>query len=123
MTFSGSCAIGCDVTPEKATSTEDKLRRQSKFQQFEGKLSQRGKRLGKVRVLFDETNKLAILGLANEGTEEKVTHQVRIQLKPDRDDEPEENAEPVIQATACGQATGELEKPQHAQHWVIWLDK
>ncbi len=66
-----------------------KLREKQKFQQFEGKLSQRGKRLGKVRVLFDETNKLAILGLANEGSEEKVTHQVRIQLKPDRDDEPD----------------------------------
>ncbi len=107
LTFSGSCAIGCDVTPEKATSTENKLREKSKFQQFEGKLSQRGKRLGKVRVLFDETNKLAILGLANEGSEEKVTHQVRIKLKADKDDEPEENAEPAIQATACGQATGE----------------
>lgn len=34
-------------------------------------------------------------------------HQVRITLKPDKDDEPEEDAEPAIQATACGQATGE----------------
>jgi hypothetical protein len=84
-----------------------KLREKSKFQQFEGKLAQKGKRVGKVRVLFDETNKIAILGIASEGSEEKIAHQVRIKLKADKDDEPEDDAEPAIQATACGQVTGE----------------
>jgi len=83
-----------------------KLREKPKFQQFEGKLAQKGKRAGKIRVLLDETNKIAILGIASEGDEEKIVHQVRIKVKPDKDDEPEENAEPQIQATACGQATG-----------------
>ena len=32
---------------------------------------------------------------------------MRIKLKVDKDDEPEDDAEPAIQATACGQATGE----------------
>ncbi len=84
-----------------------KLREKSKFQEFEQKLAQKGKRVGKVRVLFDETNKIAILGIAAEGNEEKIAHQVRIKLKADKDDEPEEGAEPAIQATACGQAIGE----------------
>jgi hypothetical protein len=84
-----------------------KLREKSKFQGFEGKLAQKGKRVGKVRVLFDETNKIAILGIASEGSEEKIAHQVRIKLKAGKDDEPEDDAEPAIQATACGQATGE----------------
>ncbi len=83
-----------------------KLRQKSKFQEFEGKLAQKGKRVGKVRVLFDETDKIAILGIAAEGSE-KIVHQVRIKVKADRDDEPEDDAEPVIQATACGQALGE----------------
>jgi hypothetical protein len=84
-----------------------KLREKSKFQEFEGKLAQKGKRVGKVRVLFDETNKLAILGIAAEGSDEKIGHQVRIKVKADKDDEPEDDAEPAIQATACGQASGE----------------
>jgi len=83
------------------------LRQKSKFQEFEGKLAQKGKRVGKVRVLFDETNQIAILGIANEGDEEKIAHQVRIKVKAGKDDEPEDDAEPAIQATACGQATGE----------------
>jgi hypothetical protein len=32
---------------------------------------------------------------------------VRIKVKANKDDEPEDDAEPMIQATACGQATGE----------------
>jgi hypothetical protein len=95
------------LNPQKAEKLLGKLRQKSKFQQFEAKLSQKGKRLGQIRVLFDETKKVAIIGLANEGHAEKVAHQVRIKLKGDRDDEPQESAEPVIQATACGQATGE----------------
>ncbi|MEM4284523.1 MAG: choice-of-anchor D domain-containing protein [Candidatus Caldarchaeum sp.] len=85
-----------------------KLREKQKFQDFEGKLAQKGKRVGKVRVLFDETNKIAILGIANEGDDERIVHQVRIKVKAGKDDEPEDNAEPAIQATACGQATGEV---------------
>jgi hypothetical protein len=84
-----------------------KLREKGKFQQFEQKLHQRGKRVGKVRVLFDETNKIAILGIAHAGSEQRIVHQVRIKVKANRDDEPEENAEPAIQATTCGQAAGE----------------
>ncbi|MEM4382224.1 MAG: hypothetical protein QXX19_08355 [Candidatus Caldarchaeum sp.] len=84
-----------------------KLREKPKFQEFEQKLAQKGKRVGKIRALFDETNKVAILGIANEGDEEKIAHQVRIKIKADKEDEPEEDAEPAIQATACGQATGE----------------
>ena len=34
-------------------------------------------------------------------------HQVRIKVKANKDDEPEDDAEPAIQATACGQASGE----------------
>ncbi|MEM1964460.1 MAG: choice-of-anchor D domain-containing protein, partial [Candidatus Caldarchaeum sp.] len=92
---------------QKVEKLVRKLREKSKFQEFEGKLAQKGKRVGKIRALFDETNKIAILGIASEGDEEKIVHQVRIKVKPDKDDEPEENAEPAIQATACGQATGE----------------
>jgi hypothetical protein len=62
--------------------------------------------VGKVRVLLDETNKIAILGITAEG-DEKIAHQVRIKVKANKDDEPEDDAEPAIQATACGQATGE----------------
>ncbi|MCS7197339.1 MAG: choice-of-anchor D domain-containing protein [Candidatus Bipolaricaulota bacterium] len=83
------------------------LRQRSKFQEFERKLAQRGKRIGKILVLLDETNNVAILGVANAGDEAKIVYQVRIKLKPDKDDEPDGNAEPQIQATACGQATGE----------------
>ncbi|MEM4402423.1 MAG: choice-of-anchor D domain-containing protein, partial [Candidatus Caldarchaeum sp.] len=74
---------------------------------FEGKLAQKGKRIGQVRVMFDETNRIAIIGIANEGVDEKIAHQVRVKIKADKDDEPEDDAEPAIQATACGQATGE----------------
>jgi len=83
-----------------------KLREKGKFQEFEGKLAQKGKRVGRVRVLFDETNKIAILGIASEGNE-KIGHQVRIRVKANKEDEPEDDAEPAIQATACGQASGE----------------
>ncbi|MCS6936040.1 MAG: hypothetical protein NZV61_00570 [Candidatus Bipolaricaulota bacterium] len=85
-----------------------KLREKARFQQFEQRLRERGKRLaaGKLRVLLDETSKLAIVGLVNEGSE-RVAHQLRIRLKANKDDEPEENAEPQLQATACGQASGE----------------
>ncbi|MEM4218107.1 MAG: hypothetical protein QXZ09_08795, partial [Candidatus Methanomethylicaceae archaeon] len=95
------------LNPQKVEKLLRKLRENPKFQEFEGKLHQKGKRIGKVRALLDETNKIAILGIASEGDEEKIVHQVRIKVKPDKDDEPEENAEPAIQATACGQATGE----------------
>jgi hypothetical protein len=98
-----------------------KLREKSKFQGFEGKLAQKGKRVGKVRVLFDETNKIAILGIASEGSEEKIAHQVRIKLKADKDDEPEDDAEPAIQATACGQVTGEA-VPEGAKMQPLALD-
>jgi hypothetical protein len=91
---------------QKVQKLLGKLREKSKFQDFEGKLAQKGKRVGKVRVLFDETNKMAIVGIAAEGSE-KIAHQVRIKVNGDRDDEPEEEAEPAIQATACGQASGE----------------
>nr|BAL58171.1 hypothetical protein HGMM_F54G04C12 [uncultured Acetothermia bacterium] len=92
---------------QKAEKLLRKLREKSKFQEFEGKLAQRGKRVGKVRVLFDETNQIAILGIASEGNAEKIAHQVRIKVKADKEDEPEDGAEPAIQATACGQASGE----------------
>jgi hypothetical protein len=95
------------LSPQKVEKLIRKLREKGKFQQFEGKLIQKGKRLGQIRVLFDETRRVAIIGLANEGHAEQIAHQVRIKVKGDRDDEPEESAEPVIQATACGQATGE----------------
>jgi len=94
------------LNAQQAEKLLRKLREKSKFQDFEGKLAQKGKRVGKVRVLFDETNKIAILGIASEGSE-KIAHQVRIKVKADKDDEPEDDAEPVIQATACGQASGE----------------
>jgi len=83
-----------------------KLREKGKFQEFEEKLHQKGKRVGRVRVMLDETNKIAILGIAAEGSE-KISHQVRIKVKASKDDEPEDDAEPAIQATACGQASGE----------------
>ena len=67
---------------------------------------QKGKRVGKVRALFDETNRVAILGIANEGNDEKIAHQVRIKIKADKDDEPEEYAEPQAQVTA--RSTSEL---------------
>lgn len=92
---------------QKVEKLLGKLRQKRKFQEFEGKLAQRGKRVGKLRVLFDETNQITIVGIASEGKEGKIAHQVRIKLKAGKDDEPEESAEPVIQATACGQATGE----------------
>ncbi len=66
-----------------------KLREKPKFQEFEGKLHQKGKRIGKIRALFDETNKVAILGIASEGNDERIAHQVRIKLKPDKEDEPD----------------------------------
>ncbi len=95
------------LNTQQAEKLLRKLRERSKFQEFEGKLAQRGKRVGRVRVLLDETNKLAILGIALEGNEEKISHQVRIRVKANREDEPEDDAEPAIQATACGQASGE----------------
>jgi len=94
------------LSAQQAEKLLRKLRERSKFQEFEGKLAQRGKRVGRVRVLFDETNMIAILGIAAEGSE-KIAHQVRIKVKANKDDEPEDDAEPVIQATACGQASGE----------------
>jgi hypothetical protein len=94
------------LSAQKAEKLVRKLREKGKFQDFEGKLAQKGKRVGKVRVLLDETNKLAIVGIAAEG-DEKIAHQVRIKVKADKDDEPEDDAEPMIQATACGQASGE----------------
>jgi hypothetical protein len=94
------------LSAQQAEKLLRKLREKSKFQEFEGKLAQKGKRVGKVRVLLDETNKLAIVGIAAEGSE-KIAHQVRIKVKAGKDDEPEDDAEPMIQATACGQATGE----------------
>jgi hypothetical protein len=95
------------LSAQKAEKLVRKLREKGKFQDFEGKLAQKGKRVGKVRVLFDETNKIAILGIASEGSDEKIAHQVRIKVKAGKDDEPEDDAEPAIQATACGQASGE----------------
>ncbi len=95
------------LSAQKTEKLLRKLREKGKFQEFEGKLAQKGKRVGKVRVLFDETNKIAILGIASEGNEEKISHQVRIKVKANKEDEPEDDAEPVIQATACGQASGE----------------
>jgi len=95
------------LSGQKAEKLLRKLRERSKFQEFEGKLAQKGKRVGKVRVLLDETNKIAILGIASEGSDEKIAHQVRIKVKAGKDDEPEDDAEPMIQATACGQASGE----------------
>jgi hypothetical protein len=76
--------------------------------------------VGKVRVLLDETNKIAILGITAEG-DEKIAHQVRIKVKANKDDEPEEDAEPAIQATACGQATGEA-VPTGARMQPLMLD-
>jgi hypothetical protein len=77
--------------------------------------------VGKVRVLLDETNKIAILGIASEGSDEKIAHQVRIKVKAGKDDEPEDDAEPMIQATACGQATGEA-VPTGARMQPLMLD-
>jgi hypothetical protein len=94
------------LSAQQAEKLLRKLREKGKFQDFEGKLAQKGKRVGKVRVLLDETNKIAILGIAAEG-DEKIGHQVRIKVKANKDDEPEDDSEPAIQATACGQATGE----------------
>jgi hypothetical protein len=94
------------LSAQQAEKLLRKLREKGKFQDFEGKLHQKGKRAGKVRVLLDETNKIAIVGIAAEGSE-KIGHQVRIKVKANKEDEPEDDAEPVIQATACGQASGE----------------
>jgi P pilus assembly chaperone PapD len=94
------------LSAQQAEKLLRKLRERSKFQEFEGKLAQKGKRVGKVRVMLDETNKLAIVGIAAEG-DEKIAHQVWIKVKANKEDEPEEDAEPMIQATACGQASGE----------------
>jgi len=98
------------LNAQKAEKLLRKLREKGKFQEFEGKLAQRGKRVGRVRVLLDETNRIAILGIAAEGSE-KISHQVRIRVKANREDEPEDDAEPAIQATACGQASGEAVAP------------
>jgi hypothetical protein len=109
------------LSAQKAEKLLRKLRERSKFQEFEGKLAQKGKRVGKVRVLFDETNKIAILGIASEGSDEKIAHQVRIKVKAGKDDEPEDDAEPMIQATACGQASGEA-VPTGARMQPLMLD-
>jgi hypothetical protein len=108
------------LSAQQAEKLVRKLREKSKFQDFEGKLAQKGKRVGKVRVLLDETNKIAIVGIAAEG-DEKIAHQVRIKVKADKDDEPEDDAEPMIQATACGQATGEA-VPTGARMQPLMLD-
>jgi hypothetical protein len=108
------------LSAQQAEKLVRKLREKSKFQEFEGKLAQKGKRVGKVRVLLDETNKIAIVGIAAEG-DEKIAHQVRIKVKADKDDEPEDDAEPMIQATACGQATGEA-VPTGARMQPLMLD-
>jgi hypothetical protein len=108
------------LSAQQAEKLLRKLREKSKFQDFEGKLAQKGKRVGKVRVLLDETNKLAIVGIAAEGSE-KIAHQVRIKVKANKDDEPEDDAEPMIQATACGQATGEA-VPTGARMQPLMLD-
>ncbi|MEM4402498.1 MAG: hypothetical protein QW376_08495 [Candidatus Caldarchaeum sp.] len=85
-----------------------KLREKVKFQEFEQRLREKGKRLAenKLRVLLDETGKTAIVGLVSEGSD-KIVHQLRIRLKANKNDELEQNAEPQIQPTACGQASGE----------------
>jgi hypothetical protein len=108
------------LSAQQAEKLLRKLREKSKFQEFEGKLAQKGKQVGKVRVLFDETNKIAILGIAAEGSE-KIAHQVRIKVKAGKEDEPEDDAEPMIQATACGQATGEA-VPTGARMQPLMLD-
>jgi hypothetical protein len=108
------------LSAQQAEKLLRKLREKSKFQEFEGKLAQKGKRVGKVRVLLDETNKLAIVGIAAEGSE-KIAHQVRIKVKAGKDDEPEDDAEPAIQATACGQASGEA-VPTGARMQPLRLD-
>jgi hypothetical protein len=51
----------------------------------------------------------------------KIGHQVRIKVKANKDDEPEDDAEPAIQATACGQATGEA-VPTGARMQPLRLD-
>jgi hypothetical protein len=109
------------LSAQKAEKLLRKLREKGKFQDFEGKLAQKGKRVGKVRVLLDETNKIAIVGIAAEG-DEKIGHQVRIKVKANKkDDEPEDDAEPAIQATACGQASGEA-VPTGARMQPLRLD-
>jgi len=108
------------LSGQKAEKLLRKLREKGKFQDFEGKLAQKGKRVGKVRVMLDETNKLAIVGIAAEGSE-KIAHQVRIKVKAGKDDEPEDDAEPAIQATACGQASGEA-VPLGARMQPLMLD-
>ncbi len=108
------------LSAQQAEKLLRKLREKGKFQEFEGKLHQKGKRVGKVHVLLDETNKIAILGIASEGSE-KISHQVRIKVKADRDDEPEDGAELAIQATACGQASGEA-VPLRARLQPLLLD-
>jgi hypothetical protein len=59
------------LSAQKAEKLVRKLREKSKFQDFEGKLAQKGKRVGKVRVMLDETNKIAIVGIAAEGDDEE----------------------------------------------------
>jgi len=108
------------LSAQQAEKLLRKLREKSKFQEFEGKLAQKGKRVGKVRVLLDETNKIAIVGIAAEG-DEKIGHQVRIKVKANKDDEPEDDAEPMIQATACGQVSGEA-VPLGARMQPLMLD-
>jgi hypothetical protein len=108
------------LSAQKAEKLLRKLREKGKFQDFEGKLAQKGKRVGKVRVLLDETNKIAIVGIAAEG-DEKIAHQVRIKVKANKDDEPEDDAEPMIQATACGQVSGEA-VPLGARMQPLMLD-
>ncbi len=77
--------------------------------------------MGKVQALFDETRQLAILGIANEGSE-KIAHQVWIKLKAGRDDDLDKDADPVIQATACGQVSGESVAPSSAALQSLALD-
>jgi hypothetical protein len=108
------------LSAQQAEKLLRKLREKGKFQDFEGKLAQKGKRVGKVRVLLDETNKIAIVGIAAEG-DEKIAHQVRIKVKANKDDEPEDDAEPMIQATACGQVSGEA-VPLGARMQPLMLD-
>ncbi len=60
------------LNPQKAQKLVGKLREKAKFQEFEGKLAQKGKRLGQIRVLFDETNRVAIVGIANDWINEAL---------------------------------------------------
>jgi hypothetical protein len=108
LSSDGSERVVRMLEARKAQRVLGKLREKPKFREFEQRLREKGKRLAesKLRVLLDETSNTAILGLANEGSE-RIAHQLRIRLKANKDDELEENAEPQVQATACGQAGGE----------------